>query len=203
MARSSTEKETRTRAWVFVVYPESAPEDWRDQLEQLAVPACISPLHDQDINPTGEPKKAHYHVLLTFAGMKSFSQIKTITDRLNAPIPLPCMSTQGTVRYFLHLDNPEKHQYSRDDIVTLGGFDVGSAFEMGLSQLDHCIDELIDFVEDNDVYEFCDLVRLVRLSGRTDWREVLTRRCSVFFSAYLRSRAYKYQQMRQEADDDV
>lgn len=191
----------RARAWVFILYPESAPADWQDALEQLCVPCAVSPLHDKDVNPTGETKKAHYHVLLTFAGMKSEQQVQRMIEPLNCTRPMICNSTRGTVRYFLHLDNPEKVQYKREDIQCFGGFDLGAALDMSVSEMDGVIDQLIDFIEDNNVYEFCDLVRLVRLSGNTAWREVITRKCTVFFSSYLRSRTYKYIRLKENAGD--
>ena len=75
-ANSSTndgQKESKTRNWATVVYPESAPEEWRDILIQIHVPSLVSPLHDKDENPNGEPKKPHYHVLLMYDGPRERS----------------------------------------------------------------------------------------------------------------------------------
>ena len=60
------------------MYPESAPEDWREKLTAQFVPAFISPLHDSDLNPTGEQKKAHYHVIIMFDSVKTVEQAKEI-----------------------------------------------------------------------------------------------------------------------------
>ena len=57
-------KNVKKRNWAFVLYPESAPADWKEQLQLSGLMGAISPLHDKDINPTGGPKKAHYHVVL-------------------------------------------------------------------------------------------------------------------------------------------
>lgn len=35
---------------------DSAPDNWQQILEEKFIPAFISPLHDSDVNPTGEPK---------------------------------------------------------------------------------------------------------------------------------------------------
>ena len=69
-ARADAKRVGRTRNFATVVYPDSAPADWKEKLDQLHVAAFISPLHDKDINPNGEPKKAHYHVLVMFEGQK-------------------------------------------------------------------------------------------------------------------------------------
>lgn len=50
-------KETRTRSWTFVLYDDSAPKDWRDRLDEYHIPWAESPLHDQDENADGTPKK--------------------------------------------------------------------------------------------------------------------------------------------------
>ena len=58
----------KKRNWGAVVYPESAPEDWEEILKLKGISWARSPLHDSDINPTGEPKKAHYHIIISFPG---------------------------------------------------------------------------------------------------------------------------------------
>ena len=48
--KSIKQDKTRAKDWTFIVYPESAPEDWRSILaDRLQVKAIISPLHDKDI----------------------------------------------------------------------------------------------------------------------------------------------------------
>ena len=42
---------------------ESAPSDWIEQLQLSGAQFAISPLHDKDLNATGEPKKAHCTLL--------------------------------------------------------------------------------------------------------------------------------------------
>ena len=77
MATEKT-RDLRQRTYATIVYPDSAPNDWQDILASLCIPAFISPLHDKDTNPTGEPKKPHYHVLLMFDGKKSSAQVDDI-----------------------------------------------------------------------------------------------------------------------------
>lgn len=58
----------KSRYWITVVYPESAAENWIEILNLSGLQAIISPLHDKDVNATGEIKKAHYHVMLMWDG---------------------------------------------------------------------------------------------------------------------------------------
>lgn len=47
----------RTRNWAFICYPDSAPDNWKVVLKSFHIPCAISPLHDKDLNPTGDEKK--------------------------------------------------------------------------------------------------------------------------------------------------
>ncbi|MGL5934083.1 MAG: Rep family protein, partial [Cetobacterium sp.] len=50
----------RTRNWSFIVYPDSAPKNWVEIIQEERVPFVVSPIHDSDVNElTGELKKAH------------------------------------------------------------------------------------------------------------------------------------------------
>ena len=65
---------TRNTYYATIVYPESAPSDWMNILEEQHIQALISPLHDKDIDKEGNPKKPHYHVVLIFESLKSPKQ---------------------------------------------------------------------------------------------------------------------------------
>ncbi|WP_217492410.1 Rep family protein, partial [Lysinibacillus xylanilyticus] len=84
---TAQKKDERTKTWTFVIYPESAPENWREIIGEEHTPWVESPLHDKDVNADGEVKKPHWHVLMMYNSKKSFNQIKRLTDELNAPIP--------------------------------------------------------------------------------------------------------------------
>ena len=68
----------RTRNYACVVYADSAPSDWRDRLAATFIPSFISPYHDKDLNPTGEVKKPHWHVLIMFDSVKTSEQAEKV-----------------------------------------------------------------------------------------------------------------------------
>ena len=78
MSNEKTRGHDRTRVWTAVVYPDSAPENWRDILDDCHFEWVESPLHEFDTNPTGELKKAHWHIALSFDGPKSYEQVSEI-----------------------------------------------------------------------------------------------------------------------------
>lgn len=191
MAKSGNGVPSRVRQWDVVVYPESAPEGWRDILDDLHIEWAESPLHDMDTDANGELKKAHWHVLLSFDGPKTYEQVKEITDALHAPIPQRCHSARGTVRYFVHLDNPEKHQYSPSDIIGHGGLDVAELLKPTSSQRYELIAEMMQWCVEHDVLEMEDLLMYAATQRRDDWFPLLCDSCAYVLGSLLKSRRHR------------
>lgn len=186
MAKNASQ---RTRNWTFVIYPgESAPDDWLEKLKSLNVPGFVSPLHT-DVNPDETEKKPHRHVLLLFEGVKSFEQMKAITDEFNAPHPQYVQSKSGMARYLCHMDNPEKKQYDPADVINLGGADYLETVATA-ADLDRTISEMEDWCDDNGVFSYASLSCYAR-KHRPDWTRALRYRCTVHMRAYLQSRQWE------------
>lgn len=168
----SKDKDQRARTWTFVVYPESAPENWRDVLSNYHIPWVESPLHDKDVNPDGEVKKAHWHIILFFDGKKSFEQVQEITDALNAPIPQKTANAKGLVRYLIHMDNPEKYQYKRDEIVCHCGADIEEYFALSSSSRRAVLWEIIEFIQDSRVENFSDFIGFCLETENREWFDI-------------------------------
>ena len=185
------EKNVKKRNWAFVLYPESAPADWRELLQKTGLPCAISPLHDKDVNATGEPKKPHYHVMVFYQGPTSYNVVKRLTDGLNQPIPQVVEQVRGYYRYLTHMDNPEKAQYSPSGITTLNGFDIGDYVEMSKSEVTKVCRALMDYIRENDIMEYADLMDMTMCEGvPPEWFDVASSR-TLFFRGYLKSRRYR------------
>jgi len=154
-------KNVKKRYWCAVVYPESLPDDWQQILIESGLSCAISPLHDKDIDPTGEPKKPHYHVILCYSGPTTFNVVKALTERLNAPHPQPLDSVKGYYRYLTHKDNPEKAQYDESKIKVLGGFDIGDFIELTSMEISRILIDLTCFCIDQDIDEYADLMTIL------------------------------------------
>lgn len=148
----------KKRNWAFVLYPESAPENWRELLQQTGLQCAISPLHDCDINPTGEPKKAHYHVIVCYSGPTSYNVVKGLTDSLKQPIPQALEQVRGYYRYLTHKDNPEKAQYSESDITTINGFNIADFVELSRAELLQIKQSIFGLIQAEDICEYSDLI---------------------------------------------
>ncbi len=176
---------SRTRNFVTVVYPESAPDDWQSVLSDNMIPAFISPLHDKDLNPTGEEKKAHYHVMLMFDSVKTVDQARAVFDKIGGVGCEVVQSTRGYARYLCHLDNPEKHQYSVDDVRCLCGADYLGVIGLPIDKY-KSIGEMIDYCTANDIFSYAELLRYAR-EYRFDWFRILCDSGTLVMKEYLKS----------------
>ena len=183
-------KNVKKRNWAFVLYPESAPADWRERLAKSGVQCAVSPLHDRDENPDKTPKKPHYHVILVYGNPTTYNNVKTFTvDQLGQTIPQGLEQVRGYYRYLTHEDNPEKAQYSKADIQHINGFDIREFVEMTKSEVLKYKREVIEFIRDNRLTEYADLVDALYDAGEAmaDHFEVVANN-TLFFKAYLTSR---------------
>lgn len=149
---------TKKRNWTFVLYPESAPADWVDRLKISGLLVAISPLHDKDINPTGEKKKEHYHVILVYSGPTTYNAVEKFTRSLNATIPLPLESVKGMYRYFTHKDNPEKYQYNEFDILCLNGFNISDLVELTKAEVNEIKGRILKLIREVGIVEYASLI---------------------------------------------
>lgn len=157
-AKKFATKDGRYRYWTIVVYPDSAPEDWRQRLDGLQW--VESPLHDKDVNPDGTFKKPHWHIMIYNSGKISYNQAKEIADAINGASPQYVQNVVGMVRYFAHLDNPEKSQYEKSQII---GYGVNvSKFLDSEDDIDKLKQDIEILCEDNNITEYAQLVKISR-----------------------------------------
>lgn len=183
-------KDERTRIWSFIAYPDSVPADWEQILtERFNLKWARSPLHDSDTNADETQKKPHWHVVVVFNGKKSYEQVKEISDTINATIPQKVHNLQGLMRYFLHLDNPEKAQYDFKDIKAVGINAEVEVFSEKEGKL-RVIREMIEFCEANDIRELCELFNYA-MGNELSWFEALSLNSAMVMNMYLKSRRHK------------
>lgn len=185
--KSSTPKtkDNRTRNYATVVYPESAPEGWQSILAEQFVPAFVSPLHDKDINPGGEPKKPHHHVILMYDNKKTPEQARELFEKIGGVGCETVQSVRGYARYLCHLDNPEKAQYNPEDVRAFCGADYTGVCSLVLDKY-KAIDEMMDFCDEYGIVSYRDLMQYCR-KERRDWFRVLCDNGTYVMLEYLKS----------------
>lgn len=150
----------RSNVWCFVIYPDdSAPSNYLEIIRSWHIPALVSPIHDSDINADDTEKKKHIHVLLYFGvgANKSFDQVKVYSDQLFGTIPIRVNSVNAMIRYFIHKDNPEKHQYRQEDLIVCSGFEIGNAFD-NFSDQELMYEQIEKIIVDNGIFNMFNLV---------------------------------------------
>ena len=199
MAKS---KEKRSNKWAFLLYQDSAPENYLDILEEMHIPFVLSPWHDKDIDKeTGEFKKAHKHGALFFESLKSYSQVsELLTKKLNTPAHVEIvMSPKGMYDYFTHAENPDKTLYNIEEIES------GCGFELDKFLIEHnsglFLETVIDVITVNDFTEFEDLVRYARFNDNSLLGLIIER--TYFFTKFLDSRRYNPQNNKKTSAEDT
>lgn len=197
MSEEKSRGHDRTRNWNFILYPESAPKNWRELINETRIEWVESPLHDKDKNPDETEKKHHYHITLLYDGPKSYEQVEELTKSVNAPIPIKCQSVKGSIRYMAHKDNPEKYQYDWNKIVCHGGADLTSLCAATATERLQIQKDIFNFIDDNDLLEFADLLVSIRKLGNDDWFNVAVNFSTMSINAYIKSRRHKAEKKRE------
>lgn len=146
------------RIFELLIYPDS--ESYKaDEVLQAAsdyFDEWAYALHDSDVLDTGELKKAHIH----FVGRcESARQIAAVSNKCGIPENAIEVknSFKYSVRYLVHMDQPEKFQYSNDRIISnieLTRILSGKDESMGVQK----IFDLMDQYKPNSIDELTSLV---------------------------------------------
>ena len=188
----------KKRNWAFVLWPDSAPKNWRDLLQESGLMFAISPYHDKDVNPDGEPKKPHYHVIMTFDGPTTYKNALSVAQKVNANTVQPLEQIRGYYRYFTHMDNPEKYQYNDSDITTINGFDINNYVELTYTEVSKYLLQIQYLIRERHILEYSDLLDLL---ADTDCKELwdIARAHTVLLDRYISSRRWK---TKKESNDE-
>src|SRR5699024_10133644 len=62
------------------------------------------------------------------------------------PTPQKTANTKGLVRYLIHMDNPEKQQYKREDIICHSGADIEQYFEISSAPRVRVLSDTMEFI---------------------------------------------------------
>lgn len=177
-------KKKRSIYWNFEFYEESVVENYLEVLKSFQVSFALSPWHDKDVyskqneqdnpkNIAGTPKKKHRHGIFKFESMKSYDQVKELTDSINAPIPIRTISITKSVQYFIHKNDPEKYQYSKADIVDYC-FGVEEYFIESPTLLEkkQYLHEMVIWAKENKIVRMNDLIDEALNNRKDSWAKL-------------------------------
>lgn len=151
-------KPSKTSYFLFLVYPESAPDDWVGMLRRSHCAFAISPLHQ----PDEEHDKPHYHVIFHSDGPINLSNAY---EKIPNEVPAngyvePAGSSSGSMRYLIHLDDPEKEQFpgGANAIQLLNGFPLDLTRELSKAEKAKIRAAIFEIIRENGVTEYADLI---------------------------------------------
>lgn len=185
----------RSKFFTALLYLDSAPSNWLDILKEQHVNCLVSPLHDKDVNEDGTLKKPHYHLMPMFDSLKSVRQARDYFSFVNA-VPPPndniiVHSKRQMARYLCHLDDPDKYQYDKSDVIIVGDIDYLEVINC-IQDEDKIFREILEVINDNDIIFFNDLVDVLASFPRySEHLRLVTRKFTLSLTQYLKSKEFK------------
>ncbi len=179
---------SKSRAFTGVVYPDSAPENWREILRESLGMWLISPLHTPDPvedMETGAIKvpKPHYHVMYFHgspitakAGRSIFETWPWIVTPPRAEF-FQVGSVRNLSRYFVHLDQPDKQQWAEkpESVLTaLNGFPLDLSRELTAKDRRALKIATFSFIRDRSITEYSELIDVLMANGDFDTFDYVT-----------------------------
>ena len=166
-----------------------------------------------------EYKKAHFHVVIDFGSgaNKSWKQVFDLLEPIKdfiALAPLDKLNEDSSdqevrsavnvwkmnnvvhnmrscLRYFKHLDHPDKYQYINEDYKTFCGFDLENKI---FSQEDNLtlLKDILNFINREEMFLFADLVDYC-LENNSEWFSVVSKSTyNQLIISYMRSKVYDH-----------
>lgn len=188
----------KARCWLTEFYPESMNPEFREIASLIGLQMCISPLHDKDVNPTGEFKKPHYHALLKWKNPTTRRNAEKYVKMMGGVGCFECVSESGSVQYWTHKNNPEKAQYNFEDIECIAGYDLETAY---YSDSDDMLElkQMYAFIRENGFTMYSDFVDYC-MEFEMNWFRLINKKYRENLWKYLRSREYKEQKEAMEIE---
>lgn len=191
-----------------------------EYLDDLHIPCACSPLHDADtytkrdvekwvarhtdkdgnldedaikqgIPKVDQAKKKHVHVLICAPGPMSPHWFQALfANFCEVGYWQKVNSTSSLIRYFAHLDQQDKHQYSALDIHGFGGIDLSPLLKQNkFTQIETMLD-ILDYIIKNKVRHYNKLVKWAVSTGDIETIACVTGRAS-FFASYFQSASHE------------
>lgn len=151
---------------------------------------------DEGVPRTDQQKKDHVHVLLCSGGALTAAQwAEKFEGFHDVNYFLRVNSVPSMLRYFAHMDSPDKAQYSSMDVHGFGGIDLSPLLQTDKVSSLHTLVTVMHYIKDNKVKHYNRLVKYAVKTGDLDLINCVTGRAP-FFAAYFKSEADERRIMR-------
>ena len=170
---------TKARFFTGLIYEDSAPNDYEQQLRDSLRQYLLSPWHTPDPvedMESGALKTLKKHRHLMYCHGNSVTA-KAAREAMPDWVVLPA-SDQGFIvgsyrnlsRYFLHLDQPDKQQFEgkpEKNLTVLNNFPLDLSKELTKSERRQLKIELWNFCRQNSIVEYAELMN--SLADTQEW----------------------------------
>ena len=186
----------KSRAFWFVLYPESAKENWKEILKGYHISFLVSPLHDMDKNADGTTKKAHYHIMLIFPNTTTTTIPEEICNAVNGVRPpndrgyngFACSSISSCARYLIHRDDADKFQYSPSDVYCYGDISYLECMASNY-EINNTLDDMKLFIEQHRIVSI-PLFNAFCRENSPEWSYILNSQHSLKIERHIKSMNY-------------
>ena len=175
---------TKARFFTGLIYEDSAPNDYEQQLKDSLRQYLLSPWHTPDPiedMESGALKTLKKHRHLMYCHGNSVTA-KAAREAMPDWVVLPA-SDQGFIvgsyrnlsRYFLHLDQPDKQQFEgkpEKNLTVLNNFPLDLSKELTKSERRQLKIELWNFCRQNSIVEYAELMNSLADSQEWDMFEL-------------------------------
>lgn len=181
-SKDSKESVSKSRFFCFLLYPDSAPEDFMTKLICLGQPMAISPLHDKDVaevdKESGEVryKKPHWHVIYIANNSVTADSVRKKLQRALGKEAVAmvkiCDSVANYYKYLTHESADAiakgKHLYDKSDIHIINNFDIDRYTDLSKEAKDDALMLLCDIIRREklaNVIELMDYIETHNIPG--------------------------------------
>lgn len=189
----SKHKDAKTRAWTFIIWEDSTDvEQFKVAIKsqsRLGVRALYI-RHDRDVRANGEPKKVHWHIILIWDNSTTFNNaLKTAQAVSNTKYIEPVRSLVGATRYLIHMDDPDKYQYDKDEVQTVGDVDFSELIESSRNDRIE-LKAMCEYIRDNGITHF-DTFAYYCMNKNLEWFRILSERNTFFFKNLIQAQHFR------------
>lgn len=150
-----------------LVYPDSAPENWLNDLRMIGRPFAVSPLHDKDTHSEFHEDgayisehniKPHYHVLLNWENTTTYRTVDELWKSYNQPHPFVASSPRSCFKYLWHADDPDKYPYNENDVRLYNGFDPACLLKLTQSEVTAYLKQIRQIIKQRNITNYMKLL---------------------------------------------
>lgn len=180
----------KARHFTFLIYPDSAPDDWKQKLQETDLPIAISPLHDKDQREIKDPfaltdeeaelynrgmlfKKPHYHCIVVYPNTATADAVRKRMQRaleddkkeIINKVQIIKKGIESTYKYLTHESitaiEQKKYKYDKADIVHLNNFDIDRYIVLDAHDKEDLLDDILTAIDENGIENYKQLRRFM------------------------------------------